>query len=468
MSVTRKEMLEIQEAERMRRLNVICAGLASRKSWKEIAAELKTTVPAVRTCWYRYKHLIPAQDPTEQPDEPQNGHEELVDNQDIPRMTPEILKTLSAFQTEYWFSDWKARTPGDILTEAIHDGNAMEIVKTMKEQLRFLKNNLPLYPRNAVLIEAVQQALDLWEYKQLPGQQNCEIPVSTEPWTLENESASVKGSAHLHPEQNIMNCNEFDMSRRCNSMTELVPHYRTHYLVDTENVNGAAIYELLRSIGDNDALHLFYTDESSNLPFGALEIILQRQKQVHLEHCTNGEKNALDAQIVSAMGFMIAFCEPDKQEFIIVSKDHGYDPVIRFWLTKGIRARREKPYCDGKKTKTKSTIIKSATTLTKSTTIPEVPKTVHAADQATVYYKNHPEKRTQMRQLMACYMGAEFKKYGIKIGKFGPVMEVLFQPSYQESDFSGKCEKQAAAAIMKLDLQTIMNARQNILKYVKG
>lgn len=45
MSVTRKEMLEIQEAERMRRLNVICAGLASRKSWKEIAAELKTTVP---------------------------------------------------------------------------------------------------------------------------------------------------------------------------------------------------------------------------------------------------------------------------------------------------------------------------------------------------------------------------------------------------------------------------------------
>ena len=73
-----------------------------------------------------------------------------------------------------------------------------------------------------------------------------------------------------------------------------------------------------------------------------------------------------------------------------------------------------------------------------------------------------------MRQLMACYMGAEFKKHGIKIGKFDPVMEVLFQPSYQESDFSGKCEKQTAAAIMKLDLQTIMNARQNIFKYVKG
>ena len=254
MSVTRKEMLEIQEAERMRRLNVICAGLASRKSWKEIAAELKTTVPAVRTCWYRYKHLIPAPDPTEQPDEPQNGHEELVDNQDIPRMTPEILKTLSAFQTEYWFSDWKARTPGDILTEAIHDGNAMEIVETMKEQLRFLKNNLPLYPRNAVLIEAVQQALDLWEYKQLPGQQNCEIPVSTEPWTIENESASVKDSTHLHPEQNVMDRNKFDMSKRCDSMTELVPHYGTHYLVDTENVNGAAIYELLRSIGDNLSL----------------------------------------------------------------------------------------------------------------------------------------------------------------------------------------------------------------------
>lgn len=31
MSVTRKEMLEIQEAERMRRLNMICAGLASRQ-----------------------------------------------------------------------------------------------------------------------------------------------------------------------------------------------------------------------------------------------------------------------------------------------------------------------------------------------------------------------------------------------------------------------------------------------------
>ena len=107
MSVTRKEMLEIQEAERMRRLNVICAGLASRKSWKEIAAELKTTVPAVRTCWYRYKHLIPAQDPTEQPDEPQNGHEELVDNQDIPRMTPEILKTLSRRHPDRGNPRWK-------------------------------------------------------------------------------------------------------------------------------------------------------------------------------------------------------------------------------------------------------------------------------------------------------------------------------------------------------------------------
>lgn len=233
------------------------------------------------------------------------------------------------------------------------------------------------------------------------------------------------------------------MSERTKSLSELVSLYHTHYLVDTENVNGTEIYALIRMLGDQDALHLFYTDNSSNLPLGALEIILKKQGQVHLEHCSHGEKNALDFQILSAMGFMIAFSNPETQRFVIISKDHGYDPTVQFWRDKGINVSRMEPYFDLQKRE-------GATT-----------------DLVTEYYNQHPEQQKRMRHATSCHLGAVLKAHNIKAKNFDAIATVFLRyPQYTESMLANACGGNTAKAIMKLDPQIIRDIKVKVYSLV--
>lgn len=106
---------------------------------------------------------------------------------------------------------------------------------------------------------------------------------------------------------------------------------KTTYLVDTENV-GALWKHLLASLGSKDKLYVFYTDNSPHVSYQDLLDIMQYPGCFEPIKCYVG-KNGLDFQLVSYLGLLLK--SAPKTDYVIVSKDTGYDPVCKFWGDQG-------------------------------------------------------------------------------------------------------------------------------------
>lgn len=103
------------------------------------------------------------------------------------------------------------------------------------------------------------------------------------------------------------------------------------YLIDTENV-GSSWTELLPILGRNDELLLFYTPNSPGIPYKDLLAIMERPAQMELIPCHTG-KNGLDFQLSSYLGFLLR--SSAKAQYVILSRDTGYDPLVQFWNDRG-------------------------------------------------------------------------------------------------------------------------------------
>lgn len=106
---------------------------------------------------------------------------------------------------------------------------------------------------------------------------------------------------------------------------------KTSYLVDTENV-GASWKHLLAGLGSKDKLYVFYTDNSPHVSYQDLLDIMQYPDRFEPIKCYAG-KNGLDFQLVSYLGLLLK--SAPKTDYVIVSKDAGYDPVCKFWGDQG-------------------------------------------------------------------------------------------------------------------------------------
>lgn len=102
---------------------------------------------------------------------------------------------------------------------------------------------------------------------------------------------------------------------------------KTTYLVDTENV-GTLWKHLLAGLGSKDKLYVFYTDNSPHVSYQDLLDIMQYPDRFEPIKCYVG-KNGLDFQLVSYLGLLLK--SAPKTDYVIVSKDTGYDPVCKFW-----------------------------------------------------------------------------------------------------------------------------------------
>lgn len=108
-----------------------------------------------------------------------------------------------------------------------------------------------------------------------------------------------------------------------------------YYLIDTENL-GREWTELLDACG-NAVYHIFYTDNSAAIPLESVERLLQLNGRLRWIKCCIGA-NALDFQLVTQLGYLLA-STPDGQ-YHIVSKDTGYDAVVKFWTEQGMMVDR--------------------------------------------------------------------------------------------------------------------------------
>lgn len=108
-----------------------------------------------------------------------------------------------------------------------------------------------------------------------------------------------------------------------------------YYLVDYENIGIEGI-KALRDIKDKDVIIIFYSENSSqSLPLD----IFKEQTTCYAIKANVGTKNALDFQLSSYLGYLIA-TNFDSDEYTIVSNDTGYDCLCDYWKNYSIKVKR--------------------------------------------------------------------------------------------------------------------------------
>ena len=109
-----------------------------------------------------------------------------------------------------------------------------------------------------------------------------------------------------------------------------------HYLIDSENVGDFWI-PLLDLPAETAELIVFYTKNSPHMSYESLIKLKESDRKVTFIKCYEGT-NALDFQLCSELGFLIALNKDD--DFIIVTNDTGYDAAVKYWRRKEYSVKR--------------------------------------------------------------------------------------------------------------------------------
>jgi transposase len=114
-----------------------------------------------------------------------------------------------------------------------------------------------------------------------------------------------------------------------------------NYLIDFENV-GTNFHELLDEVTTSDKICIFYTDHCQKISIDQMASI--QLADVEFIKTASG-KNALDFQLSSYLGYLIAKNKVENQKFLIVSDDNGYNCLVHFWKQRkiNIKIRKGKP-----------------------------------------------------------------------------------------------------------------------------
>lgn len=221
-----------------------------------------------------------------------------------------------------------------------------------------------------------------------------------------------------------------------------VIRYRTHYLVDTENFGTPIIERLVTGLRDTEMIHLFYTDHSPALSYRVTEKLLQRPDQIRLENCITGTANAMDFQLISALGCLLSACDPGKNDFKIISDDRGYDATVAFWTKRGMPVTRI-PSCSVASSKTPAQAKRKRETDVISTTFQE----------------RDTKEQERWVQIMSCHYGNFCKKHHATATT--PTVNsriLLLHSDFRTEDFA----KDAAGFLLKVPREEILKARQDV------
>lgn len=221
-----------------------------------------------------------------------------------------------------------------------------------------------------------------------------------------------------------------------------VIRYRTHYLVDTENFGAPIVEQLVTGLKDTEMIHLFYTDHSAALPYRITEKLLQKPDQIRLESCIAGTANAMDFQLISALGCLLSACDPEKNDFKIISDDHGYDATVSFWTKRGMPVAR----------------VRSCTVILPKTQAKT--KTKRKTDAiSTIFQERDTKEQERWVQVMSCYYGTFCKKHHVTA--VTPAVNsriLLLHPDFRAEDFA----KDAAGFLTKVPKDEILKARMDV------
>lgn len=104
------------------------------------------------------------------------------------------------------------------------------------------------------------------------------------------------------------------------------------YLIDYENVKMAGL-KGIENLAKDDIVYLFFSENANTLTFSMHQKINECSAHFNLMEVKTGKANALDFQLVTFLGFLIA--QDDKKHYYVVSQDKGFKSACLFWTERG-------------------------------------------------------------------------------------------------------------------------------------
>lgn len=109
------------------------------------------------------------------------------------------------------------------------------------------------------------------------------------------------------------------------------------YLIDFENSAASGLVGL-ETLTSGDSILLFYSEMANKIPI-ELHLSLEHSPAKRDYFCVKtGYKNALDFQLSTYLGYLIA--SDIHSSYTIVSKDEGFGVLVGFWSERGVDVRR--------------------------------------------------------------------------------------------------------------------------------
>jgi len=106
------------------------------------------------------------------------------------------------------------------------------------------------------------------------------------------------------------------------------------YLIDFENVKQDGLNGI-EQLEKNDKVIIFYSDNADKISFDVHINITKSSANITFRKVNVGSKNALDFQLSSYLGYLIAKKKDDK--FYIVTRDNGFYVLNDFWADADIK-----------------------------------------------------------------------------------------------------------------------------------
>lgn len=106
-----------------------------------------------------------------------------------------------------------------------------------------------------------------------------------------------------------------------------------YYLVDFENVKKDGL-DGIHKLGKEDKVCIFYSKNADSITFDQHRRITESQASIEFCKVDVGSKNALDFQLATQLGYLIA--NQAANMYYIVSKDKGFEILSGYWKSRGI------------------------------------------------------------------------------------------------------------------------------------
>lgn len=102
------------------------------------------------------------------------------------------------------------------------------------------------------------------------------------------------------------------------------------FLIDYENVNAPGLNGL-KNLTEEDVVVIFYSDKADTMTFGLHRRLNESRAEIRYQKVAVGTRNALDFQLCSYLGYVIAQNAGQEVNYYVISCDREYEVLSNYW-----------------------------------------------------------------------------------------------------------------------------------------